>query len=249
MQGPIWLAFALIGVTAADAPSTVTVEIVSVGHVETPANLYVLSVTLQASGDTEPKARQALEAAKAALFKKLAAVGAKPMPDSLNKPPEKLITYDDSMTVLGNEMIDNYTSVDVTPPPEKPTFSQGFAITSASRAAIAQAQDLIARTEGASATDAPYSFISDVPAARRAAKRNAIEKARLDAQTYADTLGYAGATVTAVSERNDIGTLFTMFSSAIIGAKGRPAMFEPSRGDTVATDVTVIVTFRLDGKK
>jgi uncharacterized protein YggE len=248
MQGPAWLALALIGVTAVDAPSTVTVEIVSVGHVETPANQYILSVTLQASGETEAKARQAFEATKIALLKKLAAVGATPTPDSFSKPPT-LVTNSFDDLALENGMIDNYSAVDSATLPENASMMQSFTIKAASRVAIAKAQDLIARTDGASADDAPYSFISDVPAARRAAKINAIEKAKLDAAAYADTLGYSGASVTAISERNDIGTLFTLFASAMVGAKGRSAMFEPSRGDVVATDVTVVVTFRLDGKK
>ena len=50
-----------------------------------------------------------------------------------------------------------------------------------------------------------------------------------------------------VSERGDLGTLFTYGMS--MAARGPKNMFEPSRGDTVPIDIAVTVTFRLDGRK
>jgi hypothetical protein len=50
-----------------------------------------------------------------------------------------------------------------------------------------------------------------------------------------------------VSDRGDIGTLFTFGMS--MAARGPKSIFEPSRGDTVPIDVAVTVTFRLDGRK
>ena len=116
----------------------------------------------------------------------------------------------------------------------------------ATRAAIAAAQDIVAKTAGASA-DSRRSVRQRQYTAMRAAKRDAIAKAKLDAQNYADALGYATATVVSVSERGDLGTLFS-FGMAM-ASRGAKNMFEPSRGDTVPIDVAVTVTFRLDGKR
>ncbi|MDB5681637.1 MAG: hypothetical protein JWO16_1442, partial [Sphingomonas bacterium] len=58
---------------------------------------------------------------------------------------------------------------------------------------------------------------------------------------------YSTATVVSVSERGDVGTIFSFATS--MAARGPKSMFEPQRGDTVPIDVAVTVTFRLDGKK
>ena len=58
VTAPLWLALALAG--PANAP--VTVEVVAVGHVDTPATKFVLAIELSATGDSDDKAKAALGA-------------------------------------------------------------------------------------------------------------------------------------------------------------------------------------------
>lgn len=230
---PLWLALALAG----PANGPVTVEVVAVGHVDTPATKFVLAIELTANGDSDEKAKAALAKKKAALVQQLSAAGVAIVPDepgTIKTAAVKLDTFD-----VGS---DASKTAD-----EKPSASESFSVQAPTRAAIVAAQDIVAKTEGASADQPPISSIGDSAAATRAAKRDAIAKAKLDAQNYADSLGYSSATVVSVSERGDIGTLFTFGMS--MAARGPKSMFEPSRGDTVPIDVAVTVTFRLDGKK
>ena len=229
-MAPVWLALALAG--SANGP--VTVEVVAVGHVDAPATKFVIAIELTANGDTDDKAKAALAAKKAALVQKLAAAGVTLVPEepgTAKTSPIKLDSFD--------------TSADKSD--DKPSASESFSVQAPTRAAVTAAQDIVAKTDGASADQPPVSSIGDNGVASRAAKRDAIARAKLDAQNYADSLGYANATVVSVSERGDLGTLFTFGMS--MASRGPKSMFEPSRGDTVPIDVAVTVTFRLDGKK
>lgn len=230
-MAPLWLALALAG----PANGPVTVEVVAVGHVDTPATKFVLSIELTANGDSDDKAKAALAKKKAALLQQLTAAGVTLVPEepgTVKTAPLKLDTFDTTTDAKSDE---------------KPSASETFSVQAPTRAGITAAQDIVSKTEGASADQPPISSITDSAAASRAAKRDAIAKAKLDAQNYADSLGYSSATVMSVSERGDIGTLFTFGLS--MAARGPKSMFEPSRGDTVPMDVAVTVTFRLDGKK
>ncbi|WP_186728711.1 SIMPL domain-containing protein [Sphingomonas panacisoli] len=230
-MAPLWLALALAG--PANAP--VTVEVVAVGHVDTPATKFVLAIELTATGDSDDKAKAAVAKKKAALLQQLSAAGVTLVPEepgAVKTAPVKLESFDTSSDGKSDE---------------KPSASESFSVQAPTRAAITSAQEIVGKTDGASADQPPASSISDTAAASRAAKRDAIAKAKLDAQNYADSLGYSTATVVSVSERGDLGTLFTFGMS--MAARGPKNMFEPSRGDTVPIDVAVTVTFRLDGKK
>jgi len=234
-MAPLWLALALAG--PANAP--VTVEIVAVGHVDAPATKFVLAIELTANGETDDQAKAALAKRKAALVQQLAAAGVTLVPEepgAVKKTPVLLEAFD-AMNATDSDKTET----------DKPSASESFSVQAATRAAITAAQDIVGKTEGASADQPPVSSIGDNAVAARAAKRDAIERARLDAQNYADSLGYASATVVSVSERGDLGTLFTYGMS--MAARGPKNMFEPSHGDSVPVDVAVTVTFRLDGKK
>jgi uncharacterized protein YggE len=215
----------------------VTVEIVAIGHSDTPANKYVLAVEVTATGDTDDKAKAAVAKIKASLLQQLGAAGVTLVPE-LDAPKVETVT------VTTDDVMDGAK-------PAKPSATDSFSIQADSRAAITRAQDIIGKTTGASANQPPTSSITDVPAAARAAKRDAIAKAKLDAQNYAEALGYATATPVSLTERGDFGTIFTYVMRSLGGGGMRqaPAMFQPSHGDTVAMDVTVTVTFRLEGKK
>ncbi|WP_293989385.1 SIMPL domain-containing protein [Sphingomonas sp.] len=232
-MAPMWLALAL----ASPANGPVTVEVVAVGHVDAPATKFVLAIDLTASGDTEDKAKDALAKRKAALLQQLTAAGATLVPEEPGTVKTAPVVLSDMMTAD-----DKTKSTE-----EKPSASENFSVQAPTRAAITAAQAIVGKTEGASADQPPLSSIGDTSVAARAAKRDAIAKAKLDAQNYADELGYSGATVVSVSERGDIGTLFTFGMS--MAARGPKSIFEPSRGDTVPIDVAVTVTFRLDGRK
>ncbi|MEO5493106.1 MAG: SIMPL domain-containing protein [Sphingomonas sp.] len=227
----LWLALAL----ASPANEPVTVEVVAVGHVDTPATKFVLAIELTATGDSDDKAKAALAKKKAALVQQLSAAGV------------TLVSEEPSKIKVATAMFDTITTSDDKSPPARPEASESFSVQGATRAAITAAQTIVAKTEGASADQPPTSSISDNSTAMRAAKRDAITKAKLDAQNYADSLGYSTATVVGVSERGDLGTLFSFGMS--MASRGPKNMFEPSRGDTVPIDVAVTVTFRLDGKK
>ena len=233
VMAPLWLAIALAG--PANAP--VTVEVVAVGHVDTPATKFVLAIELTASGDSDEKAKAALAKKKIALVQQLSAAGVTLVPEepgAVKTAPVKLEAFDvgDDKSKLADE---------------KPSASESFSVQAPTRAAITAAQEIVTKTGGASADQPPISSIGDNAVATRAAKRDAIAKAKLDAQNYADSLGYSTATVVSVSERGDVGTIFSFATS--MAARGPKSMFEPQRGDTVPIDVAVTVTFRLDGKK
>ncbi|MEO5939185.1 MAG: SIMPL domain-containing protein [Sphingomonas sp.] len=235
VMAPLWLALALAGQT--NAP--VTVEVVAVGHVDTPATKFVLAIELTANGDSDDKAKAALAKKKAVLLQQLTAAGVTPVPEEMGAAKAAAVKLDAFGAM-------NATDGDKTDA-EKPSASESFSVQAPTRAAIAAAQDIVAKTAGASADRPPITSVGDNTNAMRAAKRDAVAKAKLDAQNYADALGYATATVVSVSERGDLGTLFS-FGMAM-ASRGPKNMFEPSRGDTVPIDVAVTVTFRLDGKK
>lgn len=237
VMSSIGLALAL---ASQPALAPVTVEVVAVGHSDTPATKFVLAVEVTATGATDDKAKADLARIKANLVQQLAAVGVTLVPED---PPASHAVKVDLTPDLGVATEDKSA---------KPSASDSFAVQAADRASVTRAQDIIARTAGASADRPPVSSITDTAAAARAAKRDAIAKAKLDAQNYADALGYGGATVVSVSERGDFGTIFTYMMSTFGSAmsnRTRPNMFEPAHGDTVPMDVAVTVTFRLDGKK
>lgn len=237
VMSSIWLALALASQPAA-AP--VTVEIVAIGHSETPATRFVLAVSIFTNGDTEAKARDNVAQIRASLIQQLAAIGVTLVPD------------DGNATATATAMTTMDAAADATDKPEKPSASDSFSVRAATRAAITQAQAVIARTTGASADQPPVSSITDVSAAARAAKTDAIAKAKLDAQNYADALGYTGASVVSVTERGDVGTFMNYALVTFGGAMSSrtpPAMFGVPHGDTVPIDIAVTVTFRLEGKK
>ncbi|MBN8807351.1 MAG: SIMPL domain-containing protein [Sphingomonas sp.] len=236
VTGSIGLAMLL---AAQPAAAPVTVEIVAIGHSETPATRFVLPVEVTATADTEDKAKAEVARIKAALVQQLAAIGVTPVPEDAGGASSKF-----SVPNLGVAEIDDKT--------HKPQSSDSFGMVGGSRSAIDRAKAIIAQTTGVSANQSPTTAITDTAAAARAAKRDAIAKARLDAQTYAEALGYADATVVSVSERGDFGTVFSYAMQsfgASLGGRMRPNMFGASHGDTVPMDVAVTVMFRLDGRK
>ena len=171
---PLWLALALAG----PVNGPVTVEVVAVGHVDAPATKFVLSIELTASGDTDVKAKDAVAKKKAALLQQLAAAGVTLVPEepgTVKTKPIELSTFD-----VGDDKSK--------PNDEKPSASETFSVEGATRAAITAAQGIVAKTDGASADQPPTSSIGDTGTANRAAKRDAIAKAKLDAQNYADSL-------------------------------------------------------------
>ncbi|MEG3165417.1 SIMPL domain-containing protein [Sphingomonas sp. PB2P19] len=76
---------------------------------------------------------------------------------------------------------------------------------------------------------------------KRTAKQQALAKARTEADAYAGPLGLGRVTLAAISERQDIGSVD--YIGQMLKSFGLPMN---ATADTVSTDVTLTVTFRLE---
>lgn len=235
VMAPFWLALALAAPANAQP---VTVEIVAVGHVETPADRFELSTLVTAGGDSDAAAAATLAKRKQDVLTKVAAAGAHGETRDGNE--FELFATDPfaAMSLRGSAVGEDKTE-------GKVQASAIVTISAPTRAAITQAKAGITGMPGVKNTGTPLSSLNDAVSARRAAKADALTKARAEADAYSANLGLGAPTLTAISEKSDISGMF----QATNGKVPAFAMFQKSTGDVVATEVTITVTYRIDPKR
>jgi uncharacterized protein YggE len=232
VSGSLWLALAL---AAPVATQPVTVEIVAVGHAETPADRFEISALITAGADTDAAAAALLARRKQEVLDKVAAVGGRGEARDGNE--FELFATDPAaaMSLRGGQGGDDKVE-------GKVQVSAIVTIATSTRSAITQAKAAITGMQGVKNTGTPLSSLSDPISARRTAKADALTKARTEADVYATRLGLGTATLIAISEKSDFAAMF----QASNGKVPAFAMFQKSTSDTVITEVTMTVTYRID---
>ncbi|MGN6817320.1 MAG: SIMPL domain-containing protein [Sphingomonas sp.] len=222
--------------TPADA-QPVTVEIVAVGHAETPADRYEISGVIVAGADSDTAAAALLAKRKQAVLDQVAAAGANAV---IRDGSEFELFSSDPAAAMSLARGNVDAKVE-----GKNQVSAIVTITAPNRAAIDKVKAAIASIPGVRNTGTPLSSLNDAAAARRVAKADAMVKAKTEADGYANRLGFGNAVLTAISEKTDFSAMF----QANNGKVPALAMFQKSTDDTVTTEVTLTVTYRLDTKR
>ena len=225
--------------------SPVTVEIIASGHVETQADRFRISGSVLACAATQAEA-------DASLAQKVSAIEA--TLDKLHvtraRAEEKpSLAGMMGMMSAGRGAGDcNSNAVFSAPDPAKPKVadkvgaSAPLSFDAPDRATATRAIAAL-KAAGAKPSDKVAPILLDDTAARRAAKQQALAKARIEADAYGAPLGLGAATLTRISEKQDWGSLD--FVGQMFRTMG---LVNAGPSDKVATDVTLTVEFRLGGQ-
>lgn len=252
---------------AGAAATPVTVEIVASGHIETPAQKYRLAASLNVCAPSQAEADRLLASKAATIDAGLRGIGVVPAapvtggtslsnllgqmgagkgntscPDleatvAVSAAGDDHAVADD---VVGSTDDAAASTVDV------PQFSANrrFSLDAPTAAAADKAIALLT-ANGAKPGDKAIPMLADEVGAKRAAKQQALTKARAEADSYAALIG-GKAVLTRISERQELGQqsidLMSQVFRAFVGRDGGQA-------DNVTTDVTITVEFALDGAR
>lgn len=247
------MAALVVAALAAASATPVTVEIVASGHVDTPASAYRVSGSVLACGTTQAEADRMLAQKTAAIDRSVTALGAKKA-QGAEKPSLTGMVASLMATRTASECNSDMSALLAVPgaadkaPAKSGEASAGpklganasLAFDAPDRAIAAR---VIAALKAADAkpSDAVIPVLTDDTAPRRAAKQQALVKARAEADAYAAPLALGRATLTAISERQDLGSVD--YLGQMLRSFGLPMA---SATDMVSTDVTLTVTFRLE---
>ncbi|MEG3177512.1 SIMPL domain-containing protein [Sphingomonas sp. RB3P16] len=246
MVTPLLIAALLTGEAVAAGVTPVTVEIVASGHVETPADRFRVSGNVLACATTQPDADALLARKVAAIEASMRGLGvtkAQPL-----ERPSLSGMMGAMMATRGTRDCNSVDLSNLLAKPDAATTKEKTAERSASAPVSFDAPSrsvavrVIAALTAADAkpSDKPIAMLVDDTAARRAAKQQALTKARAEAAAYAASLGTGPATLSKISEKQDWNsTDFAGQMVRLIGLAGS------TPGDTVATDITLTVEFRL----
>jgi len=227
---------------AAANAAPVTVEIVASGHVETPADRYRITGGLLACAATQAEADAELARKSAAVARTMAGLG---VVKSVAEEKPTLAGMMGAMAGTRGSGACMLTTVglDAAKGEKKPAPEIGAsAPVSYDAPDRATALRAIAALKAADAkpSDKILPVLLDDTNARRAAKQQALAKARIEANAYARPLGLNGASLVKISERQDLGSFD--FVAQMLRTIG---LSEATASDKVATDVTLTVEFRL----
>lgn len=254
----------LAAALAAANSGPVIVEIVATGHIETPADTYRISGSVLACATTQAEADAGLVKKTAAIERSMAALGVRKADTTTNvsladimggfrsgRPAsecnfdsaEEAVEAADVATTAAIATADDVVgdaSKDETVP--KVGASANLLFDAPDPATATRA---IAALKAADAKpgDKVVPLLRDETSAKRAAKQQALTKARAEADAYSGPLGSGRATLVKISERQDLGSLD--FMGQILRRMGMPGA---AYTDKVVTDVTLTVEFRLDGR-
>ncbi|MBB5708935.1 SIMPL domain-containing protein [Sphingomonas xinjiangensis] len=230
------------GALAQAAPTTgpVSVEILAAGQIRQPANRYRLEVTLTAKGADEAAAGAALAAARAKLLQQLAGLNVR---EALaeNAAPTSVAGLVASFggrtkTSFSTEIPDEGS--DETP---QSTASSKLMLDAPSRAAVDAAKPVIEANDGTLSDDV-LPLLIDYVVPTRQAKADALKKAQSEADSYAASLGLRRATITKISERQDLTAGAINFVGQIVST------FAPkseTQSDEVTVQANLTVEFQL----
>lgn len=238
---------------ASSAP--VTVEIVASGHIETPAQKYRLVASLDVCAASQAAADQLLASKGATIDAGLRTIGVGPaapstgglsVPNLLSemRPGKSSASCPDIETAVDVVTSDAEDVASATTAEDTPQFgaNRSFALDAPTAAAVDKAVALLT-ANGAKPGEKAVPMLVDEIGAKRAAKQQALTKARAEADSYAKLLG-GKAVLTRISERQELGQQSIDFLSQMV------RMFAKGTGsavDSVSTDVTVTVEFALAG--
>jgi len=223
VMAPLWFALALAAPADALTAGPVTVEIVTVGKVETPGQHFVLPIRLSVTAATQKQADALLAERRQALIAKVTAAGGTLLPENRDVMSEPLNTFD------------------IADAASEKSASANISVVASDPAMAKRVRDAVAATPGASLMS-PQVTLLDPASARPAAIAAGMKQARDEAAVYAAALGLPKITMVSISEKSDLGALMLM-----TGIEGRGPLFaRGADGDNVVTVVPVIVTYRLE---
>lgn len=219
----------------------VSVEIVSNGQVQVPAQRYRLSVTLTAKGKDEAAAGATLAANKAKLIKALAGLNVREAQGELSTTNSLmgLLMSFGSMKSKPSFTLDTPEDSDETP---QSTATETLHFDAPTRAAVESARAPI-EANGGKLEDDVLPLLTDYVGPTRQAKAAAIKKAQGEADAYAATLGLRRTAITRVSEKQDP----TAGALALIGeVVSIVAPKKDGAADTVTVNASLVVEFQLN---
>lgn len=235
------MAIALAGATA----TPVSVEIVASGHVQTPPDRYRLTGSVLACAATQAEADAQLAQKTATIDHAMAALGV-----TRAHADERLSLVDMmSMSPRGanqcnvNTLLKQATAASAKEPYVEKVGASAFLAFDAPSRAIALRAIAALKAVDVKPSEKATPVLLDDTAARHTAKQQALAKARTEASAYGASLGLGHATLTKISERQDIGS--TDFVWQMVRAFGAAGI---ATGDAVSTDVTLTVEFQLDAR-
>lgn len=238
------VALALAGlptsVLAQVAPATgpVSVEIVASGKVEVPAQRFRISVKLTGKGKDEAAAGVALAANRAKLLAALNALSVREAQADANAMPSSIGGL---MSMFGGRSKPTFSmealeeNSDAEP---QSTATETLMFDAPSRAAVAGAKAPIEANSG-TLDDEVIPLLADYVVPTRQAKAAAIKNAQVEAEAYAASLGLRRATVSKISERQDIAASALGFVTQLM------SMFAP-KTEQKSDDVTVLANLTVE---
>lgn len=244
MKYAIALALASVptGVLAQAAPATgpVTVEIVAAGQVTQVANRYRMQVTLTANGADEAAAGTALAASRTKLLQQLAGLNVREAQPEMVA-PTSVASLVASFNGRSKPSFTTETLVDESDEAPKSIASEKIMFDAPSEAAVNSAKTVI-EAGGGSVSDEVIPMLVDYVVPLRLAKADALKKAQSEADAYASTLGLRRATVTRVSERQDLMAGTINFVGQLVST------FAPkpkAQSEDVTVQANLVVEFQL----
>lgn len=249
------MAAVLVASAAAAAPGgagpegPVTVEIVASGHVETPADRFRVSGNVLACAATQPEADALLTQKLAAIETTMRGMGVTRARAQERPSFAGMIGAMSSLRGARDcnrmDMKDMLAGAGAAKPKDAPVEQVGASAPVAFDApspTVAGRAIVALKAADAKPSDKSVPILFDDTPARRAAKQQALAKAKQEADAYGAPLGLHRATLTRISEKQDWNSVD--FVGQMVRTMGLAAT-APS--DTVATDVTLTVEFRLGG--
>ena len=227
---------------AQTATGPVSVEIVSNGQVQVPAQRYRLSVTLTAKGKDEAAAGATLAANKAKLIQALAGLNVREAQGELsttNSLMGLLMSFGSMKSKPSFTLDTPEEDSDETP---QSTATETLHFDAPTRAAVESARGPI-EANGGKLEDDVLPLLTDYVGPTRQAKAAAIKKAQGEADAYAATLGLRRTAITRVSEKQDP----TAGALALIGeVVSIVARKKDGAADTVTVNASLVVEFQLN---
>jgi uncharacterized protein YggE len=227
---------------AQTATGPVSVEIVSNGQVQVPAQRYRLSVTLTAKGKDEAAAGATLAANKAKLIQALAGLNVREAQGELsttNSLMGLLMSFGSMKSKPSFTLDTPEEDSDETP---QSTATETLHFDAPTRAAVESARAPI-EANGGKLEDDVLPLLTDYVGPTRQAKAAAIKKAQGEADAYAATLGLRRTAITRVSEKQDP----TAGALALIGeVVSIVAPKKDGAADTVTVNASLVVEFQLN---
>jgi uncharacterized protein YggE len=219
----------------------VSVEIVSTGQVQVPAQRYRLSVTITAKGKDEAAAGAVLAANKAKLTQALAARNIREAQGEIGTTNSLMGLISSFAGTKSKPSFSMETLEEDSEETPQSTATETLSFDAPTRAAVESAKASI-EANGGKLDEDVLPLLNDYVAPTRAAKAAAIKKAQGEADAYAATLGLKRSAIVKVSEKQDP----TAGALALIGELVTIVAPKKEGGvDQVTINASLVVEFQL----